>query len=195
MKARSAGMKEVSIQLSSGKSQLSVSGRVEELVRENGEPLLAWAEPMAIALTGNAADRHRAFELLVAGKPAWPSHPPLGEARLFWTDRAVHVVAAPEQGCRWAMVSETAVGFCLRLGFLFRLRFRRAMFRQRAAGVGKPMIKKVLRAESPVLTLRDADRFGLDKANWMEQTYLAIEYRDNGRLVAWRLLPKESDGG
>lgn len=120
-------------------------------------PLLAWAEPQASFARKGTPGRIGDFRPLVAGCPAWPEDLPLVEARLFWATSALHVVADSD-GCRWVTLLESDAGE-----------------------------EEVQRSEKPVVTLRDAARFGLDTRGWPGGSLSAIEYRNGGRLVGWRL--------
>jgi len=125
---------------------------------EKTPPLLIWAEPnpSAVDLAGNTGRRIHSLPL-VRGIPEWLDKVPLTEARLFWQNLALHVVARDEGGCLWATIEEGADGG-----------------------------EEVIRSERRVVTLADHQRFGL-----MEQPAFsdlrAIEYRQQGRLVAWCL--------
>ncbi len=66
-------------------------------------------------------------------------------------------VVADGDGCRWVKLLESDVG------------------------------EEVGCREKPVLTLRDAARFGVDTRAWPSTPLTAIEYRSGGRLVGWRL--------
>lgn len=124
-------------------------------------PLLAWAEPQATALNENGgAGRRTDFQPLVSGSPDWPANLPLAEAYLFWEHSSLHVVAKESGGCRWARIEETSQG------------------------------EEVATARTPVLALRDWQRFGLAKALCTDKL-TAIEYRRGGRLIAWRLITNE----
>lgn len=127
---------------------------------DNAPPLLACAEPRTTALNENGgAGRRTDFHPLVADIPQWPADLPLAEAYLFWKDAVLHAVAKEDGGCRWARIDEARQG-----------------------------TEDVARTETPVLTLRDWQRFGLEKAPCTDKL-IAIEYRAGGRLIAWRLIP------
>jgi hypothetical protein len=124
-------------------------------------PLLAWAEPdpLHVAL-GKGAGRREDFLPLQRGAPSWPADLPLIEARLFWPTTALHIIACEDGGCRWTRIEEvTADNETL----------------------------MVMRSQFPVHTLRDAARFGFSAQKPIEG-FRAIEYRQRGRLVAWRLI-------
>lgn len=124
-------------------------------------PLLAWAEPQASYSRAGQPGRIVDFRPFIAGKPDWPADVPLVEARLFWADSALHVVAEGT-GCRWAELVEDREGD-----------------------------EEVSVSRQPVLGLRDGVRFGLSTADWPSQKLVAIAYSQRGRLVGWRLLPEE----
>lgn len=149
---------------SAGKDE---TGSVADLVRQwAGEsvPLLAWAEPDPLfVVVSNRTGRRDDFEPLVPGTPAWPEDLPLVEARLFWPDSALHVVAREGAGCAWARIAEVPAG-------------------QTGSEVARTAI--------PVYTLQDRSRFGLPEGPMLDGLQ-AIEYRQRGRLVAWRLLVEE----
>jgi hypothetical protein len=142
---------------------------VAEFVRQQAQqapPLLAWAEPdpLGVDLT-NHTGRRDGFALLVSGgMPSWPADLPLAEARLFWTSSALHVVAREGGGCGWAWIEEKPAG-----------------------NAGTPVARSVI----PVHTLRDGKRFGLPDGQTIAGLR-AIEYRQQGRLVAWRLTTEEA---
>lgn len=129
----------------------------------NAPPLLAWADPdpLHINLT-NRSGRREDFQPLMRGASLlWPHDLRLLEARLFWRDAALHVVARDDGGCRWTRIEERA-------GTEFR------------------------REEFSVHPIRDRQRFGLsDSDDATIKNLMAIEYRQRGRLVAWRLMIEE----
>lgn len=139
--------------------QYSVAEYVKRTAQDH-PPLLAWAEPepLAVDIT-NGTGRCDGFTALVRGMPAWSGDPPLTEARLFWATSALHVVAIEGGGCRWARIEENA---------------------QCTNGT------LVARTVIPVHTLRDLVRFGLGDGQTIEGL-CAVEYRQQGSLVAWRL--------
>jgi hypothetical protein len=123
-------------------------------------PLLAWADPVPYTRnTDGKPGRRSDFHPLVQGTPSWPANLPLAEARLFWQDAGLHVVAEEGGGCRWARIQECATGD-----------------------------NECSRSETRVLSLRDRERFGLAEDHAVPKTLVAVEYRQQGRLVAWRLL-------
>lgn len=128
-------------------------------------PLLAWAEPdpLHVALT-NHTGRRGTFTPLVQGMPSWPTDLPLVEARLFWPRAALHVVACETGGCSWTRIEE-------------------------ADPEGKET--DYIPVALSVYTLRDHDRFGLPDESRIEDL-MAIEYRQRGRLMAWRLMIGEA---
>ena len=139
------------------------------------EPVLAWADPdpepshlPAFDKLGFRAD----FAPLAKGTPEWQHDIVLAEARLFWPDAALHVVAKVGGGCRWAKVEEMTSG---------------QNVEEQATDNANLRIKAVLRTSFRVLTLRDHARFGIE--DWPKdfEKLTAIEYRQAGRLVAWRL--------
>ena len=128
-------------------------------------PILAWAEPL-ICLQRNAegkpqSGRHRGFQSLVAGYPNWLEQGiALAEVRLFWPDKAVHLLANGKQGCISVTLSES--------------------------NDSEP---NALKQQIYLLTLRDTARFGLEEIEDAHLSILnAVEYRKNGRLLAWRLI-------
>lgn len=144
----------------------------EEIIAACGKktPLLAWAEPQA-DWYGHGTGRHPQFvplQRLQGATPDWPEDLPLAEARLFWPDRALHIVADEDGGCCWARIEEVSKEekyeqsdyiFCVNIEML------------------------------PVYTLRDLARFGIvhhEHAPFPEKLN-AITYHQQGRLVGWRL--------
>lgn len=131
---------------------------------QEAKPLLAWAEPDPLHVdVSNSTGRRTGFEPLVCGMPSWPADLPLVEARLFWAKSALHVVAREGGGCSWVRIEEVA------------------------EGNGET---QVARSVIPVYTLRDLNRFDLQSGPAFEGLY-AVEYRQQGRLVAWRLVMEE----
>lgn len=133
-------------------------------------PLLAWAEPQP-DWYGHGAGRHPQFnplQRLQGVTPDWPEDLPLAEARLFWADRALHIVANEDGSCRWASIEEVPEGTP-----------------DRADSVC--VNRKIL----PVYTLRadDLARFGLASHQYapFPEKIDVIAYYQQGRLVAWRL--------
>lgn len=143
----------------SQKASLSVL----ELVRMKAaecEPVLAWAEPDPLQIElSNDTGRRADFVPLARGAPPWKDDLPLVEARLFWGKSALHVVAREGGGCIWTRFEEVKSG-------------------------GDA---DVTRTETEVHTLRDRKRFGLQDQHSIEGLR-AIEYRCQGRLIAWRLV-------
>lgn len=128
-------------------------------------PLLAWAEPAPLYVDRcNRTGRRDDFVPLVQGVPSWPADLPLVEARLFWPDAALHLVAREHGGCAWTRIEE-------------------------ADPEGKESDYR--RTAFPVYTLRDRRRFGLPDDTEIDDL-MAIEYRQRGRLVAWRLVIGEA---
>ncbi len=122
-------------------------------------PLLAWAEPdpLAVDLT-NRSGRRDDFTPLQRGVPSWPPDVPLIEARLFWADTALHVIAQDGGGCRWTRITEDATA---------------------DLSTTRTRLKVHIRS--------DWARFGLAQQQPIADLQ-AIEYRQNGRLIAWRLI-------
>lgn len=127
-------------------------------------PLLAWAEPEPAALNEGGISGR-----LHGFRPLVEGTPDwnglsLVEARLFWQRAALHVLADGNGGCRSVWIEECEEG------------------------------ESMTRVETPVLTLRDTQRFGLAGTGWAQRKLTAIEYRQAGRLVAWRLLLDRRSG-
>lgn len=145
-------------------SPVKEASSVADLIRQKAqeaEPLLAWAEPDPLHVdVSNSTGRRSDFEPLVRGMPSWPADLPLVEARLFWAKSALHVVAKEGGGCLWVRIEELADG-----------------------NSGTEVARSVI----PVYTLRDMNRFGLEKGLALEGLR-AVEYRQQGRRVAWRLV-------
>lgn len=131
---------------------------MEVIAEEAGKapPLLAWADPDPLHVNlSNHSGRREDFKPLVQGAPLWPQDLRLLEARLFWRDAALYVVAREDGGCSWTRIEEIA-------GTNFR------------------------REEFYVHTISDRKRFGLSDDSTI-QTLMAIEYKQRGQLLAWRL--------
>ena len=123
-------------------------------------PLLAWADPDPLhVVLSNHNGRRQDFNPLVRGAPSWPQDLRLLEARLFWSDAALHVVSRDEGGCSWTRIEETD-----------------------PQGNETDYARMTFR----VFTIRDLSRFGLADESRIERL-MAIEYRQFGRLKAWRL--------
>jgi hypothetical protein len=142
-------------------------GRIREVIdHQAGEspPLLAWAEPDPLYVDRlNRTGRRGDFVPLVLGAPPWPADLPLVEARLFWPKAALHLVARADGGCVWTRIEEGGADEN-------RLLVTRSEFPVHVHGRG------------------DLARFGLAPHAALEGLPLrAIEYRERGRLVAWRL--------
>lgn len=139
----------------------SVADLIREKAQEAEPLLLAWAEPDPLYVdVSNSTGRRSGFKPLVRGMPSWPADPPLVEARLFWASSALHVVAREGGGCAWVRIEEVAEG-----------------------NGGTEVARSVI----PVYTLRDLNRFDLQSGPDFEGLH-AVEYRQQGRLVAWRLV-------
>ncbi|MFB1490231.1 MULTISPECIES: hypothetical protein [unclassified Thiocapsa] len=124
-------------------------------------PLLAWAEPDPLHVDPvNGSGRRGDFVPLVRGVPSWPTDLPLVEARLFWPGATLHLVAREAGGCVWTRIEEVNP----HEGTL-----------------------RAMRSEIPVHTRSDLARFGITEHEPIEGLR-AIEYRERGRLVAWRLM-------
>ncbi|MDG4584357.1 MAG: hypothetical protein P9E67_09790 [Candidatus Competibacter sp.] len=143
------------------------STSVTDLIRRKAQetkPLLAWAEPDPLHVdVSNSTGRRSDFEPLVCGMPSWPTDLPLVEARLFWASTALHVVVKEGGGCAWVRIEEASKG---------------------SGGA------EVARSVIPVYTLRDLKRFGL-QGEMTIKGLRAVEYRQQGRLVGWRLTIEE----
>lgn len=123
-------------------------------------PMLVWAEPEPYDVDAQAeSGRRGGFEPLVAGTPNWPESLAIAEARLFWPERSVHIVSQEGGGCVWSELRECAEG----------------------AGL------HVSRLPRRVYTIQDLHRFGIEGVR-IDGALVAIEYSEQGRLVAWRLI-------
>ncbi|WP_295447120.1 hypothetical protein [uncultured Thiodictyon sp.] len=142
---------------------------VADFIKEKGQedtPLLAWADPDPLSVdVTNDTGRRSGFEPLVRGMPPWLADLPLAEARLFWATSALHVVARDGGGCVWARIEEHTEG---------------------------RSESRVACSKMPVHTLRDLHRFGLEHGSAIKELF-AVEYRQQGRLVAWRLTIKPQE--
>lgn len=142
--------------------------RIDELIARECQrqaPMLAWGEPdpLEVDLT-NETGRRTDFTPLVRGTPPWTGSPSLVEARLFWPQSALHIVAH-EGGCAWSRLDEISG--------------------RDDVPEGIPALRQAIK----VHTLRDLSRFGLAGDEGISVAGLrAIEYRRHGRLIAWRLL-------
>lgn len=140
----------------------SVAEVIAEQARDS-TPQLAWAEPDPRQVAfAKRGGRRSDFTPLQRAVPSWPSDLPLVEARLFWPMAALHVVAREDGGCAWSRIEELD------------------------AGSGND---EFMRADFPIYTIRDFYRFGLPEDTSITDL-TAIEYRQRGRLVAWRLIAR-----
>lgn len=150
------------LQLESDADARTVAEVIAQQVDE-AAPLLAWAEPNPLyAVVHNRTGRRGDFVPLVQGAPSWPADLPLIEARLFWPTAALHVVAREGRGCLWTRIEELN------------------------AAAGAASNAEFMRTVFPVHTISDRARFGLPDQETITPLQ-AIEYRQCGRLVAWRL--------
>ncbi len=148
----------------------SVNERIRLLCGQN-PPQLAWAEPSIRFYQHEGqlrAGRHPSFVPLVVGKPAWPDDLALFEARLFWAGHAVHLLALDPVNCAEVTLSESNGD---------------------EANEGNQVIKQ----SHTLLTLRDQARFGLTNIK-LPPKLTAIEYRHQGRVMAWRLTLTAANG-
>lgn len=153
-------------------AECGVNGFLASRLRACGAPpLLGWAEPVAGWLHDRQPGRIAGFLPLQRDGGSWPDEVPLAEARLFWADRALHVVAQAK-GCRWAEIEELPPAD--------------------AAG------ELVMRRSRIVLTVRhkkELQRFGLNAADCAYPDRLElIEYGHAAQQRGWRLLPVSSEG-
>lgn len=118
-------------------------------------PLLIWADPDPMAMDAHGNYGRLMDFPLARDTSNWPSGVPIAEARLFWKDSALHVVARNGGGCRWVRIEEQAGD-------------------------------EVVRDEFKVAAVVDRTRFGLEEGATLPGLR-AIEYRQEGRLVGWRL--------
>jgi hypothetical protein len=150
-------------------------------------PLLAWAEPDLTAVClNNRTGRRTDFQALVCGEPQWPGDIRIVEARLFWKDASLHVVANQDgQGCRWVRIEEVENG---EEGVESLQRSPSSSGHAEIEQQGGEM--DVKRLKYPVFTVRDRQRFGLGEVGRnlsAIENVVAIEYRIYGHLIGWRL--------
>jgi len=175
------------IEQTTGNAKVSLADFLRQ--RDDSPTALVWLEPDPRAVNLEKDTGRRCDEPpLTVGLPNWLSAgngPPVIEARLFWASEALHVVANPDgTGCRWAFIKE-----------------------KRPADDSLPKIsapetsdknqqvsREVHREEYRVRTIQDLDRFGFDKSQSTFNLKM-FEYRVGGRLVAWRLVREDNDGG
>lgn len=134
-----------------------------QLVAEG--PLILWLDPdpLAVDYNGPTGRRLDALPLVEGAPPAGMLDVPLAEARIFWKEAALHVIASEGGGCRWARIEES-----------------------REAEDDEARVQREI---IPVLSLRDQARFGFDDRQEIENLQ-AVMYKRQGRLLAWRLLAK-----
>lgn len=163
-------MSPVKLKRESGAADISVAAYMQKWLNENKntELQMAWAEIDPTAITNNMPGRYQGFEPFVLGKPQWPLETPLLEARLFGDNDMLHIVKS-DDGCRWV-----------------RTEVQIAHANESDINQSAPI---------KVLTLQDASRFGFSITSW-PKNIAAIEYRQYGKLIAWRLITiKESCNG
>jgi hypothetical protein len=164
----------VELKWQSGESDQSLLDFIAKICMAEA-PLLHWLEPRPGYPDQNHFGPWPGFTGLGAGAPDIDGFRKKGrdfsEARLFYQNKALHVLAAAK-GRRWSWCEECEKTPAPETGRL-----------------------EVIRAEKPVFLFQDHDRYGLPEA-WTNKLR-AIEYRNQGRLVAWRLLPfkRKSDEG
>lgn len=147
-----------------GREEASVAKHIHQLWCTE-QPDLAWAEPRPTTLNeGGRPGRLHGFTALVNNKQVspWQSDLTLAEARLFWANKAIHIIADGE-GCRWALFEE----------------------QQTDQG-------RVQAAISRVAGLQDRKRFGLPEAATHSSSLRVIEYFEQQRRIAWRLVTQHS---
>jgi hypothetical protein len=127
----------------------------------NPSPMLSWVEPQPAPLSGTLGP-WKGFRSIQSGSPSLDQ--PLDEARLFWSNRTLHVVENGN-GCRWFAFSEGE-------------RVEWALLKDSKA-------KTVRAREYPIQLRKDWDRFGLET---VEFKLKALEYWEGASLYAWRLL-------
>ncbi len=158
--------KTCSLKRDSDEDDRDVAGFVAAKTGETPPPLLIWADPDPMAVdTQSNCGRCMSFPLS-KDTSHWPTDLPLAEARLFWKHAALHVIAKNGGGCCWARVEE------------------------QDGGSGE----EVTRQEFKVVALADRARFGLE-AEAALPGLRAIEYRQRGRLVGWRLVIESQEHG
>jgi len=171
------------IQQTTGNDNNSVADFIKQ--QEDSATALVWLEPDPRAVNlKNHTGRRCDEPPLSPGLPNWlrdGNGPPVIEARLFWASEALHVVANPDgTGCRWAFIKE-----------------------KRPADDSLPKIsapetfdnnqqvsREVHREEYRVRTIQDLNRFGFDEGQSTFNLKM-FEYREGGRLVAWRLVRED----
>ncbi len=144
--------------------ELADSEEVKKLVES--KPSLVWLEPNPREVDLKTPNGRRIDSpSLTEGFPAWlngENEPSMVEARLFWDRAALHVIADPGgESCRWDLLWETQT--------------------PSEDGI------RVRRDEYPVHTLKDRARFGFEIES-ADLKLKMVEYREGGRLVAWRLV-------
>ena len=148
----------------------TLNERIRQLCDEK-PPQLAWAETGICFYQHEGqlrAGRHSSFTPLIEGKPVWPHDLALSEARLFWPDRAVHLLMIDSVNCAEVTLKEVS---------------------GEEASTGEQVIKQ----SQTLLTLRDKERFGLANIQ-LPANITAIEYRHQGRVLAWRLTIPTANG-
>jgi len=144
-----------------GKEQKSVAEFLKE--RTADEPMLYWIEPLPVIHDMEKLGPQDGFSGLGLGTPPQDDSLIIDEARLFWRDRMLHVIADGTGRCRWFECCE-----------------------EERSGWEKCHVQ---RNTYPVLLRRDLDRFGLKGSSFKQIDQVeATEYRKGPTLFAWRLI-------
>lgn len=152
-----------SLHLATHKYTCTLDEMVKTLCEER-TPDLSWVEP-AMHLPRLAGKpqpgRLKDFKPLVKGAPAVGLQ--LAEARLYYPDFWLHLLAGPASGCRIAHWSEALIP-------------------------GGKLLEGAIRAtDQAVLLWRDRARFGLTEDTLLPHSLCVRSYYQGETLVAWRL--------
>lgn len=146
-------------------------------------PTWRWIEPRpGCGLDANgkpipALEPAKLHPLLARADSPLPTHPSfqIDEARLFWRDAALHILAdgvSPSRCTFWGLGEKPSPE-------------QQALIEELNLTVGTPKRVQAADPES-VLTRRDLERFGLEQAR--NETTLSIQaYRADGAVVAWTI--------
>lgn len=128
-----------------------------------GAPLLSWLEPVPAPTSDLYLGPAQGFPLFTSGFSRTVQT--LDEARLFWKDRAMHVVSGPASGCRFFEYADVEFPGCEQ----------------------KEIFRLSGQSGDEILLRLDWERFGLRPVPIKKVK--VIRYLDGVNLFAWRLIP------
>ena len=145
----------VLLNIKSGETADSINDFINGKI--NDDILASWVEPKPGFPSGGHFGPYLEFQGLKKGGPDLLL--PIDEARLFWSNKFIHVLSLENGGCRYVEVEETLDQTC----------------------------QSYNRETHEIFLYRDRDRFGL-KTSPFEKAAI-FQYFDASRMIAWRLAP------